>query len=1131
MEYSFNDDIVQHQLVFSEINDSDSKRSKVKVGYISHDPQEYIARKDLPVLIIDSDGSCRASNLESKFDFVPELQWFILQAFQAEQIIKFLQENPHLVGPTGIVKLIADYAKGLKYEYSHEITHRNIPCDVYKKHYSRPGCENVVVELYIPKTQKADPKGRQTYFTLKETAHDMFDSHGNKISVSYTIDYFHFDNLENDLVKAEKLEDDFSLAMGRGCSFFLPLIRPKLQAQSLVMSYVRKSSLEPHMIAYDQAAGHLRRELPGDRVTIWDINEGLMYNTDPASVFGNLKGKAERDSLCSVMSVADKNLNSNYRPFQVVGQPLSILELLGADSVAYIGRDVVRDIPCIVFEAAFKAPPTIFGLTSSEVLLRPKNSETRYIVQYYIMHPDRNDPNKIQQQFSQMSDKEFWPARLSLYEHNSPGIKLIETLDIYDFYLSLHGWPVKASQMFMAPACFSNEKELATVEMTMIFDKSREPLVSSEYFRILTHNKYKLEFDLLSSLFSDVFRMSLLHLVDFDLNLRPHHVSLDLIVGDRRDKKILTYFGEGKAPTRGTDGKNSIVLIQQTEDSCVSAGSLIEDVSLVVWCPPVDGSKQTQCFITYGSDEPTIEKYTSESSAPCQAYRFSTDSQLEPVTHDWNDRKRELIDWSFEFKAMDYYREIPLIGTVHDVDVRHSLNLIVLLNKKFKTPEASLEEPKNKKDDHKGKVRSFPEMTYRSVADCAKMCSLDVECRSYSFCEDTRECLITSLDLRLSDVERQLAYMSPVMSDFTTHDKYELADGPKCIIFERDYLDAFQQTDEQVLIDRKLASQMPTSESPSACAKQAIDLETAVQDHHAALFVYCPTTSTCVLDEELFRSLDDATTDRDTNQADDTDNVKREERCIMYRKKYQNYFHVSPKVYVRSMLDQMDLSFETVEECARACWNQFGRVCASFDYCSPKTCLVNKYSIGETGANPELELRDNCLHYERDLKLDQLRKEHMIGRQEVLDSIQGEPMKQPLTFARILLNIVLMSLVSGSFVLGLMIGGRMNDRILALFDSAPVQSGLGNVGSARSLATGRRLSRALLNWHGFARRFGGSMQWSQSIIDTQGQPNPVPIGIHESGTSSGSVDMYGSDDAIQMDVIKGATNVAYEDKE
>lgn len=1135
MDYSFNEDIVQHQLVFSEINDSDTKRSKVKIGYISHDPREYIARKDLPVLNIDSDGTCRTSNIETKFDFVPELQWFAMQAFHAPEIVKFLQENPHLVGPTGLVKMIADHGKDAKYEFSHEITHRNIPCDVYRRQYSRPGCDHVSVELYIPKSQIADPKGRRTYFTVKETANNIVDAQGNKISMSYTIDYFYFDDIDNDVAKKEKMEDDFSLSMGRGCSYFLPQIHPKLNSQSMVMSYVRKSSLEPHMIAYDQAGGYLRRESPGQRVTIWDINEGLMYNTDPSSVFGTLNAKIERDSLCSVMNVADKNLHSNYRPFEAVGQPLSILQLIGADSVAYIGRDVVREIPCIVFEAAFRYPPIIFGLTSSEELVRPKSSETRFIVQYYIMHPDRNDAKQIEQHFSSMSDKEFWPARISLYEVDpTAGTKLIETLDIYDFYLSLHGWPMKASQMFMAPACFTDEKEITTIEMTMIFDKAREQLINAEYFRILAHNKYKLEYDLLRSLFSDVFRMSRLHLVSFDLNLRPHHVSVDMIVGNQRDQKVLTYFGEGQAPWQG---RNTIVLDDQTEDSCVSAGSLIRDVNLVVWCPPVDTSKETSCIISFGSNEPTIEKYSKPTEAPCQAYRLLDAIQTNPTTHDWTDRKRELIDWSFEFKAVDYYREVAFTGTVHDVDLKQALNLIYLPNKRFKPPKESSGENNEPTEEHNGEVKLFSEISYRSIADCAKMCSLDADCRSYSYCQEKSDCLITSLDLRLSEVESQLMHMNPVILDFTTHKKYELVDDQSCAVFERDYLDAFSQTEEQVQMDRRVATQMPITDSPNSCAKQAIDLETAVKDHHAALFVYCPTTSTCILDEELFRSVGSdgqANSNGTRDSDDDAGEMEQEERCIMYRKKYQNYFHVSPKVYALSKKDQMELSFDTVEECARACWNQFGRVCASFDYCSPKTCLINRHS--ETGKKTELELRNECLHYERDLKLDELRKKHMIGRHEVLEGALDVPQMQPATFARVVLNLVLLTLVVGSFVLGLLIGGRTNDRILMLLNQHPpttsgASSSCDNISPGRRFSTGKRLSRALINWQGFARRFGGSMQWSQPIMDSENEASTDPNGVQRNETIAEDAELYGSSNAIQLDVIKGATNEAYQEKD
>lgn len=1120
--YSHEGGSYTYEYVFQELVDSLTRRSRVSIAPKTRIATEYIARQAKPLITIDPNKECSRKPQNTDRAFVPELHGFIEKDIPSANVREFLGRNPHMIGPTGLLMMVQEETKGMENERQQDpISHRNILCDVYVKRFTRRGAETVSLNTYVPSNSILGSSGEHINFvTVHEVSHGVMDTHGSLSNMSYVIDYFYIDSLCS-AIKIDQMEEDFASVLGVGCGAQLQIIHPQLNTINyLIMSYSHWPSYEPYTIVYDRAQGYLKRESPGGRKTIWDRQAMLRYNVEPI----DLPRTYVKRSLCSIINVGydsdESPLPSSLKPFREPNKDLSVGQLLGTTEIAYIGRAKVRDIPCVVFESTSKVIPLIFNLTSTIELERSK--EIDYIVQYYVLHPRRDDTEHIITEFEHSSDKDFWLAQIRLYGRTSQGIRLLETLEVHSFHFNLHGWSTKASEMFMVPECFKNEHEITSLEMTMSFDDV-DHSESSNSLDIFARNRYGLEFDLIDQMFSKVLQISRVHLIEFNLNLRPHHVVLDLMIGGREEqKRRLTYMGKGQLPPPRVGDKNRNTFENLPEDFCIMYASTIRDVSLAVWCPPKD---ITQSVCTIVSDPqsmaPAIESYNDEKEPqPCQAYAFDSDNSR-PADYDWSLRKKKLLEWTFQYTNS----EVSVEGKVDEIDIRHAIELIRSAGKRFSVPDKPTPEPQT------GIVRSFPEMTYRSVADCSKMCSFDVDCRSYSYCSKTSECSITSLDLRKSEFLKQIMTTGSVITDKLNQDKYQINDRADCVIYERDYLDIFTLTKEEVQVSKSLTRSLLESKSAFECAKEAVDLESGLYDHHVASFAYCPTTNRCILDEYLVESPHQM---NGTETVDD-DDPRNEIRCIKYRKRYQNYFHVSPKVFVQNEeIHQLDIK-SSVEECARACWHQFGQICASFDYCSPDRCLINEKSIREKGDKLMTEQRNDCLHYERDLRLDLLRKNHYIGRHEALAENKQQPAKQkrPITFGYIALEIFLVTLITGSFILGLLVGNRVNDRVMGRFGSPPgvARSNMNGFNNNRSnRATRQRMTRALLNWQSFARRFGGSHQWTQPFFeedDALDGENAIAQDSINSHADPGCV----SGNAIQMNVIKGAENKAYQQKD
>lgn len=989
--------------------------------------------------------------------------------------------------------------------------------------YSREKSMNIKLETYYPSID-LDTDQRVTFFTVREIASGLTDEHGQKFDVKLTIDYYDMEQLNgHDASEFQEMERDLSLPFGAGCSEFVePKISPNSPVQSFIMSYYQASVQSPLTLAYDSDRGYLRRELYSRGfVSIWDLNENLLYSLDThsstasmvdvessASLDNPLTGNPQASAVaCSVLRVDDPSLGFAQRPVAVIsdgqeGKPMDIFNFLGAKSLAYMGRSMVRDMFCSVYEVIVDQPPPVFA-RNVDLEDRHKGSFD-YIVQFYLLRTGTVFEDK------NLATKEFWPARINLIKrHKSSGVmvKTYDSLEISDFHWGLFGLPLKPSELFMAPECFDLDDEQVKVELLLDFKLNGHKIraTGAEQLNALRENRYQLELEITNDLFR-TFGISRLHLTDFELTLRLNDAMVNLVVSDRNDDKKLVYSGRGDLSGRSNSGQqsddNTILLTgAQDEESCVTLASHITGVTMAVWYPYVSNSNEKPtCYAVLGNTVPIVKtvanasssaKATSPFEEPAglggHVYRFEEAQPPAGATQRWTEWRDLLHDYEFSFLARvgDGPRDTYTV-MVQSFELDKKMSLLTVHNYKYSLSSNDL--------DHEPpatpKVRAFTQMSYNNLGDCARMCNLDVTCKSYSYCaklpktktpadqvsiQEEERCLLSSLDIRESSVNEQLLTAQLVNNTVTIRDlrmggtgKYHLDLTRSCVIHEKDYLDSYSETGERLTMPSSDAHKFQTSSSATECAKFALDVE-GKQDYVVShTIAYCPDTQVCLLDSNLFATVKEAQqanlaqqedAEFAQDEGDSATAINREpiSTCLVYRRKYQTFFHVTQQVLRRpkigdkledavrmqSMFDQIPLELGTVEECARACWNQFGQVCASFDYCSSESlCLINSIAVNDTNTGDDslqqqtvndklaklVEKRMGCLHYERDLRLDQIRKKHAALRHTELDLSIVKPARET-SGVNFFLKIILFCWVSASFLSGLIIGKVIDERL------------------------------------------------------------------------------------------------------
>lgn len=970
-----------------------------------------------------------------------------------------------------------------------DAVHRNIPCTVYEYHKVISADVSLMAEIYLP-TDIVFNSIRTTFFSIKASTYNTADASkigsANLLRATFLVDYYFIDDAAQDAEKFDRLmRSDFNVPLTAGCSRYLKSLTPNVSEQSFSLSYKQISTLSSHMIAYDHSSGLLRKERVGTSVSVWDLKEDLLYHIDVdldrsmSAVTGSDNNHIDVKS-CSVMKVLDGKLGPAFRPYEKVGEPMDVLELIGASSVSYMGTGSVRDLPCSIYETIVDEPPVIFGLTA-EQLERKSAAKRQYIVQFYLLETDRSRESSLLSDSDRLPGTGFWPAQISLYRQliESGSVELIDQLEVYDFFWSLDGWTKKNNELFMASECFQDANKRVRLDLALTFDKIHSPNKSpGGDSSLLPYNKFKLEYDLIDDLFSQVFGVSKMHLVNYELKLRPSHIDMRLQIADRSQEMELVYFGEGELASADAYQENRVALTAQTEESCVSMSSLINEISMVIFCPYYE-SHDSSCTAVHSETEPVIKNQLNVDPAvpTCHVYRFKPAPLPKQALGEVLSKKQRLYKRPFIFKARvngdvggggtkdaDNEKLVEVTGQILDYELTHDIQLIMVDHHAFVMPTAT-----ETKDNNDNKlVRSFDSIDYRTPNDCERICNLDTNCRSYSYCTANKKCVLSSLDIRAADLQAQLLRAVPtggggsvmVKDAAQGHAEYRLSMEENCFVYERNYLSYYKQTDEVISLDRWLARQFPPAESTFDCAKLSIDTEAGHPEHHVAMFAYCESTNVCILDENLFGPARHGTANEGnkstsaglatTSSSQPEQPAIEEMACRIYRKRYQTYFSISSRVLKRDADRQLQLKLNTVEECARACWLRFGQVCASFDFCTQSAgCTINKVSANDLD-DDKLETRSGCLHYERDLELDKLRQKHAIGRHQILDQKSSPDGAGGSSVGRFAINLLTYVLAFGAFVYGLALGRKVNDKMEAVTVSRQSVSATGSAGGHSS---------------------------------------------------------------------------------
>lgn len=887
--------------------------------------------------------------------------------------------------------------------------------------------------MFVPNTKLFDNTQKMNLFTIRESVKGVTNAAGEKFSASITIDFFYTEEIDKtNLHHLDRLEEDLNLPFGKGCSEFVSASEPSSSKQSFIMNYNHQSAQSTVSLAYDHEANYLRKEVLGKSLMVWDLNEDLLYHVDQQVNDAKLTNTVDVQvpfEICSVISIDDSGKDDGRSsrgsklvpPYKQRGSSIDVIEFLGAKKIAYLGQTTVRDLPCQVFETILDEPPRIFDIDLR--LEQARKSDFDFIVQYHIFKTNANDGKVIKYlERIPLAGDQFWPARISLTRrHKATGFaELLDQLEIKDFHWGLYGWTKKPSELFMIPECFNDQDEQLRINLAINLDSAHS---SADSLKALRHNKYKMEQALLDSVFRRL-EISRLHLSEFQLELRPNDVLANLVISDRHEQTKLTYFGPGDLPTPNSYLNNRILLHyaadgEASESACLLLAAHVSQISMVIYCPRRGLSQEPTCTAIFGEPQPAIKQPTetapssvspgdpfTEDTSWCQVYRYEAGKAPKGATHDVEKIKKALLKHSFNFNTQAS-PQMSLQCSVHDFDVSRDVQLITISNYKYAlaTDSGASDGVSSKQ----ASVRKFDTLAYNTLGDCTKMCNLDAACKSYSFCYDNSvksdRCVLASLDLRQNEVEKQLVYAkSSQENGIIVQDKegtkigYTLELKTGCNIYEKNFLSAFTETDEVVRIEPETAQAFLTLPTAAECARWVEWLESQQDNFKSSIFAYCAATNTCLADEALFMSIGGATRDDDHEQASPTDT--HELSCQVYRKRYQTYFQISNKVIklktqeaespAQSWLKQTELHLSTVEECARACWDSFGHNCLSFDFCSPASCTLNLLDgtkpapSGPLGEQLDYETRAGCLHYERDLKWDQLRRNHLIGHHNPL---------------------------------------------------------------------------------------------------------------------------------------------------
>lgn len=92
---------IEHHLAFSEITDSFMQRSKVSIGYVSYEQNEYYNRANT-IIKVNNQGRCEGYTKEP---LIPELYWFAKLTYTDDELNRYFASGKFESGPSVLLRM------------------------------------------------------------------------------------------------------------------------------------------------------------------------------------------------------------------------------------------------------------------------------------------------------------------------------------------------------------------------------------------------------------------------------------------------------------------------------------------------------------------------------------------------------------------------------------------------------------------------------------------------------------------------------------------------------------------------------------------------------------------------------------------------------------------------------------------------------------------------------------------------------------------------------------------------------------------------------------------------------------------------------------------------------------------
>lgn len=1029
---------------FKESVDQVKKRSSVSIGPDDTDFTRYLDFNSPYGIEVNSEGSCqKRMNL---VDFVDPMDDFMKEMFD-----RWISEREQsIIGPSAILDiLLRKNGDADLFQNEKIVSLLGMELKVYEKMIKFD--ENIEISLKLMKFASEQSNELKSFLFIEGSCKNVAEAKTSTFKLE--IDNYEVISKSHTL-EMDSLEKEFNLPLAKGCSKYLSHLSTNISGKSVQFKF---QTIEPSgqelMLYYDMRSGHMRLDIDKPQeYLVWDFNKGLLYANQLLFMSPNNDTKPN-ERICVVLDVGDdKQLPFSMRPYVELPRAYySITHLMGASTLVPMGYDNINGFPCIVYEQLLDNPPFLFGLTKLE-----RETETQavqsYLVQFYVLQSpatqsiiedeltiDYQDTPKI---------LNFSPVRIALYrrkkaqnpqDKHDDDFELLRMYDVEDFSWDLEATEVRRADLFRAPVCTYERSNQTRLDFELFFDEvyTKDAKISRQ---TLAKNSQLVEDSLIDKV-SSLLGFDRMHLVENKFQVFQTHSELELTLSETRPARQMKFYATGKRPR---DYEN-ITYTAYNERSCLMNGALGDRIKSVLFCAMDDLTVTSLNNCIQILDQiPTIQPLDppspdahSKPTERCFVYTFEPEEKVDELEH-----LIESIDLikqqNLQLKIEKAKQEdsFDLTAFVHNFGVTYEMNTVEIDHYTYNILNST--NPLSSDGSLRARsLRTVKNLDYRSRSECENVCHLDPNCHSYSYCntkpsdsdERQAQCIISRLDLVESAVEKQYV-ISNVVADISNGDKFELIDNKACKLYEHNYLGVYKQTNEFLRIEKTNQARYPREQNAESCAHASFHRELTNSSYITPMFAYCPGIKRCIIGKQL-TDLRESNKNKNNTRNDDESQYT---SCMLYSRRYETYFVVGTKVLklTQDTKRQIRHPSQHLDDCSRACIQQYRSMCSSMDYCSQDNlCLINSHNSSTTSEN-DLEIRAGCLHYDRNFMIES----NTSGAGPSHEDEAGSSSGMSLTWQYVLFGAAIIILVSLGILAGFPAGSRLYRRFTRAQDAA-----------------------------------------------------------------------------------------------